>query len=134
MSTDVCNKAILSKSLIEFECLLNAHTDLVEFKSFDHNLNDNTMTVEYVHIPYDMIDADLDYDEEHYANMMLHFDKTVEMICLKKVQDQIVSMVTTNIYRMIYRGNNELKVTLKKVLDKSKNRMEHHMVTYSCVK
>jgi hypothetical protein len=111
--------------------VLEAHKELIELKGYKYDIEVKSVTIDYVHVPYDMIDADLDYDEAHYVHIMKHFDNCVESIISERIRSNIIERAKINIYYRVHKDKIEIKRTMQKVRDVDNARIENQTTTYT---
>lgn len=140
-STEECTKMSVNKNadcdkhtagidqFPELGHVFRAHSDMIDAKLFQYKTATREWLIEYTRIPYDMIDDDLDYDEEHYLHVLGTFERTIEELLTDKIVKDSISGFTLDKYYRVFNGNDILTQKLRKC--RTEDKLEKQVTTYS---
>jgi hypothetical protein len=79
------------------------------FREFLQNASimeaNKTVYISYILLPYDLIDDDLDFDEAHYATLLLRFDALIESEIINQIKDGKGYKYQVNKGKMLFRNH-----------------------------
>ena len=68
-----------------------------------------TVHISYISLPYDLIDDDLDFDEAHYATLLVRFDALIESEIVNQIKEGKGYKYHVNKGRMLFRNHSTVQ-------------------------
>lgn len=73
--------------------------------SFELTIEGRALAIKYTPWAYDLIDADLDFDEAYYLNMISGFDRFIHSYAQELIKNADFDQLTVNKKSMIFRND-----------------------------